>query len=307
VLPLVDNLALSDFSATWLIHKPIAIAVIVVLAVGLRLLIHPAIDRLTREPDPEKPPMLLRPLRERAPEKVRSLSNATMRERCNQRARTIGSVLKSSTSMTILTIGAVEVVAQLGVNIAPILASAGIVGVALGFGAQNLVKDFLSGIFMILEDQYGVGDIIDLGEASGTVEAVGLRVTTLRDYQGTVWYFRNGAVARVGNKSQDFAVAVVELPLAHSADVDLASGVALQAAQQPLAEGALHAEVLGAPEVAGVSKVTADTVTLRVTVTVRPGRQWGVERALNQHILEKFDEHGIRAPYPNGAIVQASA
>jgi small-conductance mechanosensitive channel len=307
VLPLVDNLALSDFSATWLIHKPIAIAVIVVLAVGLRLLIHRAIDRLTREPDPEKPPMLLRPLRERAPEKVRSLSNATMRERRNQRARTIGSVLKSSTSMTILTIGAVEVLAQLGVNIAPILASAGIVGVALGFGAQNLVKDFLSGIFMILEDQYGVGDIIDLGEASGTVEAVGLRVTTLRDYQGTVWYFRNGAVARVGNKSQDFAVAVVELPLAHSADVDLASGVALQAAQQSLAEGALHAEVLGAPEVAGVSKVTADTVTLRVTVTVRPGRQWGVERALNQHILEKFDEHGIRAPYPNGAIVQASA
>ena len=307
MLPLVDNLALSDFSATWLIHKPIAIAVIVVLAVGLRLLIHRAIDRLTREPDPEKPPMLLRPLRERAPEKVRSLSNATMRERRNQRARTIGSVLKSSTSMTILTIGAVEVLAQLGVNIAPILASAGIVGVALGFGAQNLVKDFLSGIFMILEDQYGVGDIIDLGEASGTVEAVGLRVTTLRDYQGTVWYFRIGAVARVGNKSQDFAVAVVELPLAHSADVDLASGVALQAAQQSLAEGALHAEVLGAPEVAGVSKVTADTVTLRVTVTVRPGRQWGVERALNQHILEKFDEHGIRAPYPNGAIVQASA
>jgi len=140
VLPLVDNLALSDFSATWLIHKPIAIAVIVVLAVGLRLLIHRAIDRLTREPDPEKPPMLLRPLRERAPEKVRSLSNATMRERRNQRARTIGSVLKSSTSMTILTIGAVEVLAQLGVNIAPILASAGIVGVALGFGAQNLVK-----------------------------------------------------------------------------------------------------------------------------------------------------------------------
>lgn len=307
MLPLVDNLALSDFSATWLIHKPIAIAVIVVLAVGLRLLIHRAIDRLTREPDPEKPPMLLRPLRERAPEKARSLSNATMLERRNQRARTIGSVLKSSTSMTILTIGAVEVLAQLGVNIAPILASAGIVGVALGFGAQNLVKDFLSGIFMILEDQYGVGDIIDLGEASGTVEAVGLRVTTLRDYQGTVWYFRNGAVARVGNKSQDFAVAVVELPLAHSADVDLASGVALQAAQQSLAEGALHAEVLGAPEVAGVSKVTADTVTLRVTVTVRPGRQWGVERALNQHILEKFDEHGIRAPYPNGAIVQASA
>jgi small-conductance mechanosensitive channel len=215
-------------------------------------------------------------------------------------------VLKSCTSVTVLTIGTVEVLDQLGANIAPLLASASIVGVALGFGAQNLVKDFLSGIFMILEDQYGVGDIIDLGEASGTVEA-GLRVTTLRDYQGTVWYFRNGAVARVGNKSQDFAVAVVELPLAHGADVDRASGVALTTAKASVADGALHADVLGAPEAAGVSKVTADTVTLRVTVTVRPGRQWGVERALNQHILGKFDEHGIHAPYPNGAMLRAGA
>lgn len=303
VSPLPTDFALSEFTATWLIHKPIAIAVIVVVAFVLRLLIHRAIDRLTREPDPDKPPMLLRPLRERGRDALaRGMGNTTLRERRNQRARTIGSVLKSFTSVTVLSIAVVEVLDQLGVNIAPLLASAGIVGVALGFGAQNLVKDFLSGIFMILEDQYGVGDIIDLGEASGTVEAVGLRVTTLRDYQGTVWYFRNGTVTRVGNKSQDYAVALVELPLAHAADIDLASRVALEAATTTVDSAPLREEVLAPPQVAGVSKVTADTVTLRITVTVRPGRQWGVERALSQRILQSFEEHGIEAPYPHGAL-----
>lgn len=298
---LPNNLALSDFSATWLIHKPITIAVIVGLALGLRLLVHRAIDRLTREPDPEKGPLLLRPLRERAAV-AKTLGNAILSERRNQRAKTIGSVLKSFTSVTVLSIATVEVLDQLGVNIAPLLASAGIVGVALGFGAQNLVKDFLSGVFMILEDQYGVGDIIDLGDATGTVEAVGLRVTTLRDYQGTVWYFRNGTVSRVGNMSQDYAVAVVELPLARNADVELASTLALETARAAVSSGQLHEDVLAAPEVAGVSKVTADTVSLRVTITVRPGRQWGVQRALSQQILEKFAEHGIQAPYPRGLV-----
>ena len=129
------------------------------------------------------------------------------------------------------------VLAEFGVNLGPILASAGIVGLALGFGAQNLVRDFLSGMFMLLEDQYGVGDIVDLGEASGTVEAVGLRITTLRDIDGTVWYVRNGEILRVGNKSQGYAVAVVDLPRrAHSADIDEATEIAGRVAAERVAE-----------------------------------------------------------------------
>ena len=124
------------------------------------------------------------------------------------------------------------VLGEFGVDLAPILASAGIVGVAIGFGAQNLVKDFLSGMFMMLEDQYGVGDIVDLGQASGTVEAVGLRITTLRDVNGTVWYVRNGEILRVGNKSQGFAVAVVDVPVAHGTDVAEASEAAARVAQE---------------------------------------------------------------------------
>src|SRR3712207_5232276 len=114
----------------------------------------------------------------------------------------ISSVLRSFSSFVVLGIGVVLVLGELGVNLAPIIASAGVLGVALGFGAQNLVKDFIAGIGIILEDQYGVGDVVDLGEAIGTVEAVGLRITRLRDAHGVVWYVRNGEVLRVGNKSQ---------------------------------------------------------------------------------------------------------
>src|SRR6185436_20910555 len=130
--------------------------------------------------------------------------------------------LRSASSAIILGIAAVMVLAEFGVALGPILASAGIVGVAIGFGAQNLVRDFLSGIFMLLEDQYGVGDVVDLGEAVGTVETVGLRVTTIRDVNGTLWYCRNGEIVRVGNMSQGYAVAVVDLPIAHAANVQRA-------------------------------------------------------------------------------------
>ena len=120
---------------------------------------------------------------------------------------------------------------ELGVNIAPIIASAGIIGVALGFGAQTLVKDFLSGIFMIFEDQYGVGDVVDVGEASGTVEAVSLRVTRLRDVNGTVWYVRNGEILRVGNMSQNWARTVLDVHVDY--DEDLAHGAAGAARRRP--------------------------------------------------------------------------
>src|SRR5262249_62355031 len=125
-------------------------------------------------------------------------STGLMSERRNQRAATIGSVLKSAVSFTVFVIALLLILSDLGVNLAPFIAGTSIVGVALGFGAQNIVKDFLSGMFMMLEDQYGVGDTIDFQLASGVVEAVGLRTTRLRDVNGTVWYVRNGEVLRVG-------------------------------------------------------------------------------------------------------------
>lgn len=277
-------------SAGWLVAKPLKIVAIVVVAALARWLLHRLIRRLTTSNG--KVPAILRPLRERAPQTLAALVS----ERRSQRARTIGSVLQSITSVVVWGIAVVLVLGALGFNLTPIIASAGVVGVAVGFGAQNLVKDFLSGIFMLLEDQYGVGDVVDLGEATGTVETVGLRVTTVRDYAGTVWYVRNGEIMRVGNSSQGFAVAVVDVPLHYTTDVNEALRVLDQLANVATDEKPLSDDVLEPPQVLGIQGMTADNITLRLTVKVRPGRQWAAQRELWRRILAMFEEEGIHAP-----------
>jgi len=168
-------------AANWLIAKPLAILILVLLALGIRWFLHRVIDRLVRRAAEGLPSPVLRRRRERAQQGQTVLAGRRV-----QRAETMGSLLKSITSIVVFTIFGITAIAELGYPVGPLLASAGVVGVALGFGAQSLVKDFLSGIFMIFEDQYGVGDSVDLGEAGGTVEAVGLRVTRLRDVEGAV-------------------------------------------------------------------------------------------------------------------------
>ena len=146
-------------------------------------------------------------------------------------------------------------------SLAPVLASAGVLGLAVGFGAQNLVKDFISGIFMLLEDQYGVGDHVDLGDAVGTIERVGLRTTSVRDVSGVVWYVRNGTIERVGNASQDHAVAVVDVPIELDTDVEEAGRVAEKAARTAVGDG-LSRDVIDVPRVLGVQTVTESGMTL---------------------------------------------
>jgi len=183
----------------WFIARPIAILLIVILALILRWSISRAIDRIVRRAGEGSVPAVL--ARTKAGEILADLRPGAA-DRRRERAMTMGSVLKSVASAFILGVTSIMILAEINVEVAPILAGAGIVGVALGFGAQNFVKDFLAGVFMILEDQLGVGDIVDTGHAIGKVEAVGLRVTRLRDVQGTVWYVRNGEGIRIGNESQ---------------------------------------------------------------------------------------------------------
>jgi len=224
---------------------------------------------------------------------------AAAADRSGQRARTLGSVLRSLCSAVVGIIATIMVLGEFGVDLAPILASAGIVGIAIGFGAQNLVKDFLSGMFMLLEDQYGVGDIVDVGQASGTVETVGLRITTLRDVNGTLWYVRNGEILRVGNKSQGFAVAVVDVPVAHGTDVAEASEVATRVAQERVKEPDIAEDVLEEVQTLGIESVTAEKLTLRLTVRVQPGRQFAVQRALNAALSDALG-YTPTAPPPVG-------
>ncbi|WP_308194559.1 mechanosensitive ion channel family protein [Pseudonocardia kujensis] len=281
-------------SADAVVNGTIKIVLIIVIGFVARHLLHRAITRVVEGASNGRLGKLLG----RAPKRIRTTPLVSQRR--IQRTRTIGSVLRSITSAVILLIAAVMILAEFGVALGPILASAGIVGVAVGFGAQNLVRDFLSGMFMLLEDQYGVGDIVDLGEASGTVEAVGLRITTIRDLQGTVWYVRNGEILRVGNKSQGYAVAVVDLPLAHSADMAEVSELAGRVAAERVAREDIAEDVLEDPEVLGVEKVTAEGAVLRLTVKVNPGKQWAVQRALNAAITDAFDDEGVPRPTPLG-------
>ncbi|WP_433269576.1 mechanosensitive ion channel family protein [Actinosynnema sp. CS-041913] len=264
------------------------IALTVLIAVVVRYLLRRLIDRLTRGSEGRKP-KLLKPLRERAPQALGVLVS----ERREQRAKTIGSVLKSVVTFVVFGVAFIQVLTELGMNVAPILTSAGILGVAIGFGAQNLVKDFLSGMFMMLEDQYGVGDVVDLGPATGTVESVGLRITTIRDTNGTVWYVRNGEILRVGNSSQGFAVAVVDLPLAYGANLASATEVLTSAVDKAVAEESMEKDVIDKPQVLGVEKVTPEGITMRVTVKVRPGRQWAVQRALRAKLMPALEESEI--------------
>src|SRR3954447_15273897 len=206
-------------NAETLVAKPLRVLLVVVLAVLVRAMVNRGIRRLTDRTATGAVPSVLRPWRRRG-RQADDVGVETIAARRSQRAAAIGSVLRSFSSFAILGVAVVLILGELGVNLAPILASAGVIGVALAFGAQNLVKDFIAGIGIILEDQYGVGDVVDLGEASGTVEAVGLRITRLRDSHGVVWYVRNGEVLRVGNKSQGFAQVVIDMLVAHDADLE---------------------------------------------------------------------------------------
>ncbi|WP_337059406.1 mechanosensitive ion channel family protein [Kineococcus sp. G2] len=229
-------------------------------------------------------------------------SSPLLSERREQRAGTIASVLKSATTLVLGIAAVMSVLDIVGVSIAPFLASAGIAGVAIGFGAQALVKDFLSGFFMLAEDQYGVGDVVDLGDASGTVEAVGLRVTRLRDVQGTVWYVRNGEIIRVGNQSQGWARAVLDVSVAYGEDVAHVQEVLQRIGDALAAEDDWKALVLERPEVWGVEQMAADAIVLRLVVKTAPLQQWAVQRELRRRIKAAFDAEGIEFPFPQRTV-----
>jgi small conductance mechanosensitive channel len=210
-----------------------------------------------------------------------------------QRAETVGAVVRSVVSITIWSIAVLTVLEILGISLGPLIAAAGIAGVALGFGAQSLVRDFLSGVFMLLEDQYGVGDVIDTGVATGTVEGVSLRTTRLRDAEGVVWHVPNGEIRRVGNKSQQWSRAVLDVAISYDADLVRATDVIKTAADGLWHDPAYRGVITAEPEVWGVEQVTADQVLVRLAVRTQPLEQWRVARELRARLKAALDAAGI--------------
>jgi len=222
--------------------------------------------------------------------------SALVDERRKQRVQALGAILRSAASVTIFGIAGFVILGDLGINLAPLLASAGVVGVAVGFGAQSLVKDYLSGIFMLVEDQYGVGDVITVGDATGTVENVTLRVTRVRDVNGIVWHIRNGTIDTVGNESQGWARAVIDFPVPFAADLATIRDLLARTGDEMWNEPAWRSVMLEAPEVWGAQAITSTEVTMRMVVKTAPLRQWEIEREMRARVKRALKEADIMPP-----------
>ncbi len=287
-----DNADLASASDV-LIGLPLALLGLLTLAIVIRWVLTKLVDRVVkRAEDPATSKLGM------ASERANPMHAA----RRYQRAQTMGALLKSIITGVVVAIFGTMMLSEIGVDIAPIIASAGIIGIALGFGAQSLVKDFLSGVFMILEDQFGVGDIIDVGEATGTVEAVSLRVTRLRDINGTVWYVPNGEILRVGNQSQNWSRTVLDVGVGYGEDLARVRQVLEEIAHDMWDDEDLKGQVIEEPSVWGVQELAADAITMRVVLKTTPGAQWAVAREMRQRIKTRFDYEGIEIPFAQRVV-----
>lgn len=220
-----------------------------------------------------------------------------------QRSRTMASVLNSVATWVIVVVAFALILEALSIGVTAILASAGVVAAGLAFGAQSLVKDVLSGLFMVMEDQLGVGDIVDLGVATGVVENVGIRVTQVRDTVGTLWFVRNGEILRVGNMSQGWARALIDLPVPYTSDVERVKDTMLETANGLTREPEWAAQILDQPEIWGIESLSATAIVVRLVVKTRASKQWGVARELRLRLKHALDEIGVSLPALESIVV----
>ena len=278
-----DLAALAD----WLVGRPLAIAVLLLVSWGVRALVRRAVGRGLRR-------LLSAPRDLRRPDPA-GLTDVPDREAARrvERTRAVSAAVASTLGALIWIITILAIGGVLGLDLGPVLASAGLAGIAVAFGAQSLIKDMVAGLFILLEDHFAIGDEIDLGEACGVVERMTLRETVLRDLDGTVWHVRNGEIERVGNHSQVWSAAMIDVTVAHGTDLTAARKVLADAAAVVARIPPFDREVVGAPEVLGVEAIGADGITLRLLVKTLAGRQFTLHRALLAQIVESLADRDI--------------
>ena len=285
----------------FLVNKPLRILLIVIVAFVLSRMARRAIKHFGARLSDENETRATRAIREGPTGQLLNDPNADARAK--SRKETLTSVLSSTSTMAIWTIASLLVLGELGVSLAPLIAGAGVAGVALGFGAQTIVRDFLTGFFMLVEDQYGVGDVVDVGEITGTIEKVTLRTTVLRDVNANVWHVPNGEISRVGNMSQLWSRAVLDIEVAYDTDLRLAQGVIQRVADEVWRDPDFtEGDIIDPPEVWGIESLGADGVAIRLVVKTDPAEQWIVARELRLRIKEAFDAAGIEVPFPQRTI-----
>ena len=245
----------------------------------------------------------LQSIRARTPRALLASTDPLPSLRQSQRADAIGAVLRNLSSVVIWLLTAILILQILGVRLGPLLAGAGVAGLAIGVGAQQMVRDFLAGIAMLLEDQYGVGDVIDVGQAVGEVERVGLRTTQLRAVDGTVWHVRNGEIERVGNLSRDWARVLLDVEVARGADLTLAMHTVEGAARELHEDPRWGPLLLEDPQVWGVEGLGPASVRIRLAVKTRPSRRDDVARELRARVDEAIERAEIPLPAPTEGLV----
>lgn len=270
------------------------VAMILVIALVVRFLLRKAIAAAVRRAEFRQQARTAAMDAREAAAIAAGGSIGTARE--TQRTKTLGSVLQSITDITLVTIVVLTVLVELGVNVGPVLASAGIGGVAIGFGAQSLVKDLISGTFLVMEDQFGVGDWVTIGALSGAVQSVGFRVTRLQDSKGAIWYVRNGEIITLGNHTQGWSTSFIELPVSIKEDPFKVLDVLNTLVEELDADPQWHNQMLEPPTVLGLNSFDSSTMTFVILLKCPGNQQWDVERAVRARAVLAFQENYIKSP-----------
>jgi len=292
-----ENATLSDL-AEWLVDRPLRILLILI---GAWIL-----TRLARR--------LIRRSAERIVDSTRqgrlgrvsqtAVVGAAVPDpvRAHARAEAVQSVLGSVVSTVIWAVAALVALGELDIELGPLIAGAGVAGVALGFGAQTLVRDFLAGLFIVIEDQFGVGDNVDLQDVAGVVEEVSLRSSKIRDVSGVLWTVSNGEIVKAGNATKGWSRAKIDVDVAYDSDIREAMAIVLRVAEELREDETWGLDILEPPEMWGVEQLAVDGVTIRLVVKTRPGRQYVVTRELQLRIKEALEAAGIEIPFPQRTL-----
>ncbi|MXW58226.1 MAG: mechanosensitive ion channel family protein [Acidimicrobiia bacterium] len=292
----------------WVVERPLRIILILLVAWIIKKIVHKVIERavarLVRQSETETEEQLESAGKldfgARAAKAINRIQERQARS--SQRIETIAAVMKSLATALILAVAALLCLSELNIDLAPLIAGAGIAGLAVGFGAQSLVRDFLAGMFILIEDQFGVGDVVDVGDTSGTIEKVSLRTTTLRDVSGVVWTVPNGEIRRTANHSQLWSRAILDIGVSYDTDIDQASDIMKGVADGLWRENDPDLTILEEPSVWGVQELGNDAVVIRLVVKTDPSEQWAVGRVLRARIKKAFDEAGIEIPFPQRTV-----
>lgn len=220
-------------------------------------------------------------------------------EESRKRAATLGSVIRHLLNVVVLLVALMMILDQIGVEIGPILAAAGIVGLAVGFGAQNLVKDVINGFFILLQDQIRVGDVVEVAGKGGLVEQVNLKMTILRDLAGNVHFIPNGNIDVVTNMTKDFSRYVFDIGVAYREDVDEVIKVIKEVDEELRADPEFKDDILEPLEIFGLDQFADSAVVIKARTTTRPIKQWRIGREFNRRLKKAFDARNIEIPFPH--------